>query len=57
MIARVVGGLIGLEQALGFALGGRVDATLMTFAAGLVVAPNIAGTQQRRNDGRGGDNE
>jgi hypothetical protein len=47
--ARVVGVVIGIEQTIAAALGGKVDAGLMTFAAGLILAPNIAGTQQRRN--------
>ena len=55
--ARLVGVAIGISQAAGYALGGRVDASLMTFAAGLILAPNIAGGQQRRNDGRDEDDE
>lgn len=50
--ARAIGVTIGVAQAVGYALGARVDASLMTFAAGLILAPNIAGSQQRRNDDR-----
>lgn len=55
--ARLTGAAIGISQAVGYFLGYRVDPGLMMFAGGLVVAPNIAGTQRRRNQGRDEDDE
>ena len=57
LIARGVGIAIGLGQMVGGFLGGTPDASILAFAAGLIVAPNIAGVQQRRNDRRDEDDE
>lgn len=51
-IARACGLLIGIaEMAAGF-LGRPVSAEVLAFAGGLIVAPNIAGAQDRRNSRR-----
>lgn len=51
-IARAVGLLIGLVE-MGAGIAGRpVSAEVLAFAGGLIVAPNIAGAQEKRNGKR-----
>jgi hypothetical protein len=57
LIARGIGITIGLTQMVAGFLGRSPDASILAFAAGLIVSPNIAGTQRRRNDGRDEDDE
>lgn len=51
-IARATGLVIGLVE-MGAGIAGRpVSAEVLAFAGGLIVAPNIAGAQSKRNEKR-----
>lgn len=51
-IARAGGLLIGLVEMTAGVAGKPVSAEVLAFAGGLIVAPNIAGAQVRRNEKR-----
>lgn len=54
-IARAVGLLIGLAEMVAGFVGRPVSAEVLAFAGGLIVAPNIAGAQEKRNERRNGE--
>lgn len=53
MVARVCGMLLGCAELVAWALGTTPESGVMTFAAGLIVVPNVANAQQERNERKG----
>jgi hypothetical protein len=47
---RAIGLFIGLVELVVSITGQPVSAEVLAFAGGLIVAPNIAGAQEKRND-------
>jgi hypothetical protein len=49
---RAIGLFIGLAEMAASIAGRPVSPEVLAFAGGLIVAPNIAGAQEKRNDRR-----
>lgn len=53
--ARAIGMVIGVAEMIAGFVGRPVSGEVLAFAGALIVAPNIAGAQEKRNRKRDGD--
>lgn len=53
LAARLLGLALGSGELIAWMLGTQPSSGVMTFAAGLLVIPNVANAQKERNDRKG----